>query len=91
MDKRTESVTERLKKAVKDGNVDRIRISREDETILNIPVNVGVVGGIIGIATVPWALIIGAIASVGLGCKIEIVKKDGSSEWEVVDEVDTDK
>ena len=91
MDKRAESITERLKKAVKDGNVDRIRISREDETILNIPVNVGVVGGIIGIATVPWALIIGAIASVGLGCKIEIVKKDGSSEWEVVDEVDTDK
>ena len=88
MDKKSESVIERLKKAVKDGNVDRIRISREDETILNIPVNVGVVGGIIGIATVPWALILGAIASVGLGCKIEIVKKDGSSEWEVVDEVD---
>ena len=91
MDKRAESAIDRLKKAVKDGNVDRIRISKDDETILNIPVNVGVVGGIIGIATVPWALILGAIASVGLGCKIEIIKKDGSSEVEVVDEVEARK
>ena len=36
-------------------------------------------------ATIPWVLIIGTVATLGLGCKIEIVKKDGSSEWEVVD------
>ena len=56
-----------------------------DDIILNIPVNVGIVGGIIGMATIPWALIIGTVATLGLGCKIEIVRKDGSSEWEVVD------
>ncbi len=85
-----ESTINRLKEAVKKGNVDRIRVVRNDEVILNIPVNVGVIGGIVGIATIPWALIIGAIAGVGLGCKIEIVKKDGSSEWEVVDQDDVD-
>ena len=88
MDRKEKGVTERLKEAVKQGNVDRIRVYRDDETILNIPVNVGVLGGIVGIATIPWALIIGAIAGIGLGCKIEIVKKDGSSEWEVVDQDD---
>ena len=85
------TVVDRLKEAVKQGNVDRIKVIRDDEVLLNIPVNVGVLGGIIGIATVPWALIIGAIAGVGLGCRIEIVKKDGSSEWEVVDEEDIDQ
>ena len=85
-----ESTVNRLKEAVKQGNVNRIRIIRNDEVILNIPVNVGVIGGIVGIATIPWALIIGAIAGVGLGCKIEIVKKDGSSKWEVVDQEDAE-
>ena len=88
MDKNEKNVTDRLKEAVKKGTVDRIRVYKDDETILNIPVSVGVLGGIVGIATIPWALIIGAIAGIGLGCKIEIVKKDGSSDWEVVDQDD---
>ena len=85
MEKNTESVIEWIKNTIKQGNVDRIRIRKDDDIILNIPVNVGIVGGIIGMATIPWALIIGTVATLGLGCKIEIVKKDGSSEWEVVD------
>lgn len=85
MDKNTDLVIERIKNAIKQGNVDRIRIRKDDDIILNIPVNVGIVGGIIGMATIPWALIIGTVATLGLGCKIEIVRKDGFSEWEVVD------
>ena len=85
MDKKTESFIDRIKELVKQGNVDMIRIIKDDEVILNIPVNVGIIGGIVGLATVPWALIIGTVVAAGIGCKIEIVKKDGSSEWEVVD------
>lgn len=85
MEKNTESVIEWIKNTIKQGNVDRIRIRKDDDIILNIPVNVGIVGGIIGMATIPWALLIGTVATLGLGCKIEIVKKDGSSEWDVID------
>ena len=38
------------------------------------------IGGIIGAAAAPWALIAGTIAAFGFGCKLEIVKKDGSTD-----------
>ncbi|MCR5507181.1 MAG: DUF4342 domain-containing protein [Lachnospiraceae bacterium] len=69
---------EKLKKRVKEGNVDRIQIRRDEEIILKVPVNVGIVGGVLGIAMAPWALIAGTIAAFGFGCKLEIVKNDGS-------------
>lgn len=73
---------EKLKAKVKEGNVDRVQIRKDDEIILKVPVNVGIIGGIIGAAAAPWALIAGTVAAFGFGCKLEIVKKDGS-----VDEV----
>ena len=73
---------DKLKAKVKEGNVDRVQIRKDDEVILKVPVNVGIIGGIIGAAAAPWALIAGTIAAFGFGCKLEIVKKDGS-----VDEV----
>ncbi len=36
--------------------------------------------------TIPWALILGTIATIGLGYEIEIVKNDGSSEREAVND-----
>ncbi|MCR5596212.1 MAG: DUF4342 domain-containing protein [Lachnospiraceae bacterium] len=79
----TKKAIEKLKKTVAEGNVDKIQIRREDEILLSIPVNVGIVGGILGLAAAPWALIAGAIAAFGFGCKLEVVKKDGT-----VDEVE---
>lgn len=71
---------EKLKAKVKEGNVDRIQIRKDDEIILKVPVNVGIIGGILGVAAAPWALIAGTIAAFGFGCKLEIVKKDGSTD-----------
>ena len=71
---------EKLKAKVKEGNVDRVQIRKDDEIILKVPVNVGIIGGIIGAAAAPWALIAGTIAAFGFGCKLEIVKKDGSTD-----------
>ena len=75
-------LVDKLKAKVKEGNVDRVQIRKDDEVILKVPVNVGIIGGLIGAAAAPWALIAGTIAAFGFGCKLEIVKKDGS-----VDEV----
>jgi hypothetical protein len=74
------AAVEKLKKRVKEGNVDRIQIRKDDQIVLSVPVNVGIIGGIIGFATIPWALIAGSVAAFGLGCKLEVVKKDGSTD-----------
>ena len=71
---------EKLKKKVEEGNVDRVQIKKGDEVVFSVPVNVGILGGIVGLAAAPWALIAGSVAAFGLGCKLEVVKKDGSTD-----------
>ena len=71
---------DKLKKKVEEGNVDRIQIKKGDEIVFSVPVNVGILGGIVGLAAAPWALIAGSVAAFGLGCRLEVVKKDGSTD-----------
>lgn len=68
---------EKLKEIVKKGNVSKIIFKKDDDVILNIPVNAGV----IGFALAPWAALAGTAAALVSKCKIEIVKDNG----EVVD------
>jgi hypothetical protein len=74
------AAVDKLKKKVEEGNVDRIQIRKDDKIVLSVPVNVGIVGGILGLATAPWALIAGSVAAFGLGCKLEVIKKDGTTD-----------
>ena len=71
---------DKLKRKVDEGNVDRVQIKKGDEVVFSVPVNVGIVGGILGLAAAPWALIAGAVAAFGLGCRLEVVKKDGTTD-----------
>ena len=71
---------DKLKKKVEEGNVDRIQIKKGDEVVFSVPVNVGIVGGLLGLAAAPWALIAGSVAAFGLGCRREVVKKDGTTD-----------
>ncbi len=70
-------VLEKLKKFVEKGNVSKIIFKKDDEIILNVPVNAGV----IGFALAPWAAIAGMAAALVSKCKIEVIKDNG----EVVD------
>ena len=54
------AAVEKLKKKVEEGNVDRIQIRKDDEIVLSVPVNVGIIGGILGLAAAPWAMIAGS-------------------------------
>lgn len=74
------NLMDKLKKTVEEGNVDRIQIKKDDEIVLSVPVNVGIIGGILGLAAAPWALIAGSVAAFGLGCKLIVVKKDGTTD-----------
>ena len=71
------STIEKLKELVKKGNVSRIVVRRNGQAVLNIPVNGGVVGAVVGLSYAKWALLAAAIATVGFGCTVEIVRADG--------------
>ncbi|WP_026511315.1 MULTISPECIES: DUF4342 domain-containing protein [unclassified Butyrivibrio] len=75
-----QKLIDKVKAVVAEGNADRVQILKDDEIVLSVPVNVGIVGGILGITAAPWALIAGAAAAFGLGCKLVVVKKDGTKD-----------
>ncbi|MBQ9413235.1 MAG: DUF4342 domain-containing protein [Oscillospiraceae bacterium] len=74
---RADEVVDRLKELVRKGNVARILVRRGEDLILNIPLNVGIAGTILGITAAPWALIASAVATLGFDAKIELEKTDG--------------
>ncbi|MBR3562054.1 MAG: DUF4342 domain-containing protein [Oscillospiraceae bacterium] len=84
------NLVEKIKGAVKKGNVNRIRVLRGEDELANIPVNAGIAGGVLGVLAGPAVLfsaaIAGAVAKFGFNCRFEIVKEDGSVEEILGDE-----
>ena len=70
-------IVEKVKELVKKGNVTKIVIKKGDNVLVNIPLNVGIVGGIIGVTAAPWAIVAAAVATAGFACKVELVKDTG--------------
>ncbi len=64
----------KIKELVKKGNVSKIAVKKDGETIVNLPVNVGLVGTLVA----PWGVVAAAIAAFGFKCQIELTKDDGS-------------
>ena len=67
------------KEAVKKGNIARVLVKKGESTFLNVPLNAGLAGTILGLAVAPWALITSALVTLGLDCTIELVKTDGET------------
>ena len=86
----TQDIIAKIKELIAKGNVSRIVIRKDEREILNIPVTAGVVAGAIGIAAAKWALLAAVLATVGFGCKVEVVKADGGIV-NVVDEQTSQK
>lgn len=63
----------KVKELVNKGNITKISVKRGDDSIINIPVNVGLVGAVIA----PWGLLAAAIAAFGFKCKVELTADDG--------------
>ncbi len=76
---RADEIVAQIKELVKKGNIARILVKRGEDTVLNIPLNVGIVGTVLGLTAAPWALIATAVATLGLDCRIELVKTDGET------------
>ena len=76
---RGSEIVDKIKELVKKGNVTKIIVKRGDNTIVNIPLNAGIVGGLLGVAAAPWAVVIAAVAAAGLDCRVELEKNDGQT------------
>ncbi|MGI6732971.1 MAG: DUF4342 domain-containing protein [Anaerovoracaceae bacterium] len=77
-------IVEKIKSAIRKGNVSKIIVRKGDDVLLNLPVSVSIIGSVLA----PWAAVAGVIAIFGTKCTIELVKDNG----EVVDisEIATD-
>ena len=69
----SEVIVEKLKSAIRKGNVSKIIVRKGDDVILNLPVNVGIIGSVLA----PWAAVAGVIAIFGTKCTVELVKDNG--------------
>ncbi len=65
---------DKIKEVVKKGNISKITIKKDDEILLNLPLNAGIVGALVA----PWGVIAGVIAAFGFKCQIELLKDDGT-------------
>lgn len=68
-----EVVLEKLKEAIRKGNVTRVLVKKNGEIIMNIPITAGAIGSFLA----PPVALIGLTAAVASSCTIEIVKEGG--------------
>ena len=80
------SVIEKIKELVKKGNVSRIIVRKGDKIFVDVPVNAGLAVGVVTLALSKVLLIGAALATVGFGCTVEVIKDDG----QIVDVVTED-
>ena len=76
MNENVQDILNRLKNLVHEGNIRRVLVKHNGETIVNVPLTAGVVGGVLAL-NAPLLLAATAIAAFGFGCTVELVKDDG--------------
>ena len=68
------SIADKVKDLIRKGNASKIVVRKDDETLINLPVNAGLIGAVLS----PVGVAVGVAAAFGFKCTIEIVKHDGT-------------
>lgn len=68
-----------IKQTIEKGNITRIKIKKDENVLIDIPVNAGIAAGVVAII-IPPILAAGVIAAIATQITIEITKEDGSVE-----------
>ena len=68
-----------IKDIVRKGNVTRIKVKKDDNVVIDIPVNAGIAAGLVGLYN-PILIGLGLLTAVLTKVTIEITKADGSVE-----------
>jgi hypothetical protein len=71
---KSNDIIDAIKDYVRKGNVSKITVSKDEDVLLNLPVNATIVGALVA----PWAALIGTVVCFGLKYKIELVLDDGT-------------
>jgi pyruvate/2-oxoglutarate dehydrogenase complex dihydrolipoamide dehydrogenase (E3) component len=72
-----DEVVAKVKELIEEGNVRRLIIRTEEgRTLLEIPLTIGVVGGVIGVALAPVLAAIGALAALVTRLSIVVERAD---------------
>lgn len=72
-------LVDKAKELIKKGNVTKINVKSEDgETLVEIPVTIGVLGTVIA----PYVAILGGLAALITRCKIEIIRNNPAVKTE---------
>lgn len=70
----SDDLLKKVRDLIHEGNVTRIIVkSEQGETLLEIPVTVGVIGALI----VPWMAALGVIAAMATRCRIVVERREG--------------
>lgn len=73
-----EKIVEKVKELIHDGSASRVMLVRGGETLLNLSLNTGVIGAVVGLKYAPLAVLTAALVSFGMDCDILVEKKDGT-------------
>ncbi|HEY9300484.1 MAG TPA: DUF4342 domain-containing protein [Phormidium sp.] len=74
-----DALVSKIKELIHQGNIRRITIKNEEgHTLIEIPLTIGVVGGVVGTAVFPIVAAIGAIGALVAHLTIAIEKVEGS-------------
>jgi CBS domain-containing protein len=69
----SDDLVSKVKELIHEGNITRIIVKNEkDETLLEIPATVGVIGAILA----PWMAALGVIAAMATRCKIIVERRE---------------
>ncbi|MBQ6163891.1 MAG: DUF4342 domain-containing protein [Clostridia bacterium] len=74
-----QQIVDKVKALVKDGGASRVILKRNGEVLLNLSLNTGVIGAVIGLTAAPFTVLTAALVAFGLDCELEIEKKDGTT------------
>lgn len=79
-----EAIIAKIKNIIQQGNVTKVKVKKDDETVLEIPATVGALGLVGILASTPLTLVagIGTVAAMMNQYKLEIIKDDGQTEEE---------
>ena len=72
--KAVNQAVDRIKAAVRKGNVTKLKIYHGDDVVLNLPITFGLVGTVL----FPWGAVASVLAAAVTKCRVELVKEDGS-------------
>ena len=77
-----ERVFTQIKELFKKGNVTKIRLKKEDQTIIEIPATLGALGIVGAFASTELALLagLGTVTALAKKYKLEVVRPDGTTE-----------